>query len=79
MWAHLEGLAPGQTRVIVSQKVSSVRDADRIVLLDAGRIVEEGTHDELIVRGGLYAATYRRQTESLVYGPGAAGPTNRTW
>ncbi len=56
---------PGQTRLIVSHKVSSVRDADLIVVLDRGRVVESGAHDELIDRGDLYAGIYRSQTESV--------------
>ncbi|MDB5350180.1 MAG: putative multidrug export ATP-binding/permease protein [Planctomycetota bacterium] len=59
---------PDRTRVVVSHKVSSVRNADRIVVLCSGQIAESGTHDDLMRQAGLYARTYRRQTESLVYG-----------
>jgi ABC-type multidrug transport system fused ATPase/permease subunit len=62
----LERGLPGRTCVIVSHKVASVRRADRIVVLESGTIVEQGTHAELIVRGGRYAETFRQQTSALM-------------
>jgi ABC-type multidrug transport system fused ATPase/permease subunit len=56
---------PNRTRVIVSHKVASVRPADLVIVLEAGRIIERGTHVELIARGGHYAATYQQQTAVL--------------
>ncbi|HVA88520.1 MAG TPA: hypothetical protein VNL71_01630 [Chloroflexota bacterium] len=50
-----------RTSLIISHRVSTVRGADLIVVLDQGWIVDRGTHDELVARGGLYAAMYRRQ------------------
>ena len=47
--------------LIVSHRISTVRDADQILVLDAGRIVERGTHDELVTHDGLYAELYRQQ------------------
>jgi ATP-binding cassette subfamily B protein len=52
----------GRTVLIVSHRVSSVKDADHIVVLGDGRIVERGTHDELLAKNGYYADLYRRQT-----------------
>jgi ABC-type multidrug transport system fused ATPase/permease subunit len=55
----------GRTCVIVSQKISSVRNADRIFVIDGGRILEQGQHDDLIRQGGWYAETYDAQTSAL--------------
>lgn len=58
----LRSIRQGRTVLIVSHRVSSVKDADEIVVLDDGRIVERGTHDVLLARDGYYADLYRRQT-----------------
>ena len=57
----LRELRRGRTVVIVSHRISSVKDADLIVVLDEGRIVERGSHEELLDAGGFYADLYRRQ------------------
>jgi ATP-binding cassette subfamily B multidrug efflux pump len=58
----LKTVRKGRTVLIVSHRVSSVKDADHIVVLEDGRIVERGTHDSLLAHGGYYADLYRRQT-----------------
>jgi ATP-binding cassette subfamily B multidrug efflux pump len=50
-----------RTSIIVSHRISTVRDADQIFVLDRGRIVERGHHDQLVAHGGLYADLYRKQ------------------
>lgn len=59
--AELRDARTGRTCLIVSQRIAAVRDADCIVVLDAGRVVEQGTHRELLARDGIYATMYRRE------------------
>ena len=54
----LEHLLKGRTAVVIAHRLSTVRNADRIVVLDKGRIIEEGRHEELLARGRLYSRLY---------------------
>jgi len=54
-------LMKNRTTLVIAHRLSTVEKADRIVVIDAGRIVESGTHGELLERGGHYAALYRMQ------------------
>jgi ATP-binding cassette subfamily B protein len=67
--ANLREVFPGRTVFIVSHRISTVQEADLILVLDAGRVLERGDHQELIAGGGLYADLYRRQQleEELEY------------
>ena len=59
----LDRLSEGRTTIAIAHRLSTIRDADQIVVLDQGRIVERGTHDELLERGGRYAELVRRDAE----------------
>ena len=60
--AALDELSAGRTTIAIAHRLSTVRDADQILVLDRGRIVERGTHDELLTEGGRYAELVARDS-----------------
>ena len=57
----LKKVLAGRTSIVIAHRLSTVRDADQILVVDAGRIVERGRHTELLMAGGLYAELYNTQ------------------
>ncbi|SMG23838.1 ABC transporter ATP-binding protein [Paracoccus sp. J56] len=57
----LDELSAGRTTLVIAHRLSTVRQADKIVVIEAGRVVEEGNHDQLMAKGGAYAALVRLQ------------------
>jgi ATP-binding cassette subfamily B protein len=51
----------GRTSIIISHRISTVKEADQIVVLNDGKIAERGTHDELVEKGGIYAELHQKQ------------------
>ena len=65
---RLRPILRGRTSILVSHRVAAVRQADLILVLDAGRAAERGTHEELLAAGGLYASLYREQLAAEAQG-----------
>src|SRR5450759_1487799 len=64
----LEQVMIGRTSLVIAHRLSTVRNADKIIVVDEGRIREVGNHDELLNRGGLYSQIYQRQLELTITG-----------
>jgi subfamily B ATP-binding cassette protein MsbA len=66
-----------RTTLVIAHRLSTIENADQVVVLEAGRVVEIGTHDELLARDGAYARLYRTQFEKGAHEPGANGSGRR--
>jgi ATP-binding cassette subfamily B protein len=59
--ARLRAVRQGRTAFIIAHRISTVRDADQILVIDQGRLVERGRHEDLVERNGLYSELYKKQ------------------
>ncbi len=61
VFVRFSELMAGRMAVVISHRFSTVRMADRIIVLEGGRVLEEGTHEDLLIRGGLYSELFEMQ------------------
>jgi ATP-binding cassette subfamily B protein len=61
----LENLVQGRTTIAIAHRLSTLHRADRLVVLDRGRVVEEGTHDALMAKEGAYYSLYQAQARNM--------------
>jgi len=71
---NMRAISRGRTVIVIAHRLAAVRQADRIITVERGRITEDGTHDQLVARGGRYAALHRHQI-GLVDSPPPRHPT----
>ncbi len=71
---RLKPILAGRTSILIAHRLAAVKDADKILVIDRGRVVESGTHGQLMGAGGLYASLYRTEldAEALAAVAGAA-------
>ena len=67
----LHELMEGKTVIAIAHRLSTIAALDRLIVMDGGRIAEEGTHDELLARGGIYASLWKRQSGGFLGGGGS--------
>jgi ATP-binding cassette subfamily B protein len=68
----MAALRAQRTSFVIAHRLSTIRDADLILVMEAGRIVEQGSHAELLAAGGAYAALYRTQLTGAGAGAGSS-------
>lgn len=66
IFKDFQSLSDSKTAIMISHRISSTRMSDKIIVLDNGSIIEEGTHDQLIKTDGLYAKMYHLQHEKYI-------------
>ena len=64
--SSLDELMEGKTVIAIAHRLSTIAQMDRLIVLDEGHIAEQGTHDELVALGGIYAHLWQRQTGSFL-------------